>query len=166
MARPTHADRGAVADANLSVRLTGLERARWDAFVARQSAAFRGTGARVTAASLARDVLVARLDQEGIPTDPAELAAPAAATPMQEAFWPAPTGGATAGPTTPAAPPPPPESAPAAPPPALVEPAPTPAPAPPPPAPAPAPPAARAAKSAKKTPAKPAKRKTAAKARR
>jgi outer membrane biosynthesis protein TonB len=194
MARPTQPDRGAVADANLSVRLTANERARWDAFVVRQQAALRGTGARVTAASLARDVLVARLDAEGIPTDPAELAALASpAPPVQAAFWPAPTagatpppqaiqGGATLGATTeatPAVPPPapePPPPPPAEPPPpaapAAKPAAPPPAPEPPPPPPAePPPPAAPAAKpakkAAKKTSAKkaPAK-KTSAKARR
>lgn len=78
MARPRFADRDAVTDATLSVRLTSAERARWDAFVAKQSAALRGTGARVTAASLARDVLVARLDAEGIAAaDTAPSAAPA-----------------------------------------------------------------------------------------
>jgi hypothetical protein len=169
MARPSLPDRGAVADANLSVRLTSQERARWDAFVARQSAALRGTGARVTGASLARDVLVARLDAEGIPTDPAELAAFASSTPpTQTAFWPTSTAGATAGATTtppatqggattgpttgattaPAAAPPPAPPPPAPPPPAAAP------PPPPPPAPAPAPAAARPAKPAKKAPAK------------
>ena len=76
MARPRLTDRDAIAAASLSVRLTAGERERWDAFVARQSAALRGTGARVTAASLARDVLVARLDAEGIPADTATPAAP------------------------------------------------------------------------------------------
>jgi len=153
MARPPSTDRGAVADANLSVRLTATERARWDAFVARQAAAFRGTGARVTAASLARDVLVARLDVEGIP---AELASPAAApaVPVQAGFWPAPTAaGATAPAPAPAAEP-------------LVEPAAEPPapPAPPPSVPPAEPPAPPAAPPVKPPPvAKTAKKKTAKK---
>ena len=82
MPRPRLSDRDAVADSTLSVRLTALERARWDALVAKRAAELRGTGGRVTAASLARDILVAHLDAAGItaadvpPPEPVQGALP------------------------------------------------------------------------------------------
>jgi hypothetical protein len=78
MGRPRTANRDAVADFTLSVRLTGPERARWDTLVDRRSAELRGTGGRVTAASLARDVLVGHLDALGITAADAPSAATAA----------------------------------------------------------------------------------------
>jgi hypothetical protein len=76
MGRPRTANRDNVAEFTLSVRLSGPERTRWDALVARRTAELRGTGGRVTAASLARDVLVAHLDALGIAAAEAPPAAP------------------------------------------------------------------------------------------